>query len=156
MTAQELKRLIRTLRYLEKLFMRHGDKRVVQCLLAARQYPQWHVDTGKVAYVGQFLLDICDRTNPDGYMPDDPRPECVVCGGEGHGRPNGDDTLTRRGAIYCSHKCRQKAYRNRVRARDGEPPKKRRVRVTQPDDVTGDAALKDVQPSRVAGAVAAS
>jgi hypothetical protein len=143
MTAQELRRLIRTLRFLEKILQRYSDKHIADCLVAARKYPRWHVETGTVRFVGEVLDSIGHPSS--NLMPPDPPSSlaCAVCGDtDGIGRPGMPDTLTRKGSVYCSPKCRQKAYRERVRARDGKALRTRGVPVTKRRNVTAVAVAE--------------
>jgi hypothetical protein len=130
-------RFIRAVRKLNKLLMRYSYESLAKAL----------VDRGIKRDLVQSTGEILDGVWR--LMPKDPRttPKCVVCGDEdGIVRPGMSDTLTRAGSLYCSHKCRQKAYRDRIR--DAKTTRIGRPRVTQSRSVTGKAPISEQQPSR--------
>jgi hypothetical protein len=122
-------RIIRALRKLNKLFWRYSHEDIAKALVDRG------IDRGLVQFCGEFLVDIAE------CMPRDPLPECAVCGGESNAMMN------RAGVVYCSHKCRQKAYRDRIR--DAKTPRIGRPHVTQSKSVTGNALISEHPASRI-------
>jgi hypothetical protein len=89
--------LARAVRYLERAFKRYDDEAIAEALKTAG------MDADVVGFVGQTLCDIAEPGRK--LLPEKPEPKCAFCGGEGEGRKNMDDTLTRPNNIYCSNAC---------------------------------------------------
>jgi hypothetical protein len=120
-------RIIRALRKLNKLFWRYRHEDIAKALVDRG------IDQGLVQSCGEFLEGIAE------FMPRDPSPECAVCGGE-------SNAMNRAGVVYCSHKCRQKAYRDRIR--DAKTARIGRPHVTQSKNVAGNALISEHPASR--------
>jgi hypothetical protein len=130
--------IARTMRYLERAFKRYDDEAIAEALKTAG------MDADVVGFVGQTL---CDITEPGRkLLPEKPEPKCAFCGGEGEGRKNMDDTLTRPNNIYCSNACRQKAYRQRKATRYGKKARSNRSSVTKAESVTEAPLQTAAQP----------
>ena len=121
-------RIIRALRKLNKLFWRYRHEDIAKALVDRG------IDRDLVQFCGNFLEGIAD------FMPQAPWPECAVCGGE-------SNAMNRAGVVYCSHKCRQKAYRDRIR--DAKTARIGRPRVTQSKSVTGNTLISEHPASRI-------
>lgn len=145
----DLDRFIRSVRRLNKLLLRYGDEKLAKALI------ERGITRGLVLSTGEILGDV------GSLIPEDPWPKCAVCGGFGEGRAGGVDTLTRANNIYCSPKCRQKAYRARIRKReafraqihralprDGKPAQTQHRSVTKTRNVTDSAVNVAGHPSR--------
>ena len=98
----KIKRLVRTLRWMGVLFLRYSQEEIAAALAP-------YVDDEAVAFPGQFLLDIFESK----LLPPNEGRKCIVCG------QYGDALDARANAIYCSSRCRQKAYRKRKAQRYG-------------------------------------
>jgi hypothetical protein len=122
-------------RYLERAFQRHGCEAITEALKKAG------VDSGNVAFVGQFLVDLRESK----LVPERPERNCAVCGQVTENGPL-DRPNPRTNAVYCSEKCRQKAYRQRQAAPYG---KNERTNVTKVENVT--EALLQTLPNRNSG-----
>jgi hypothetical protein len=122
--------IARAVRYLERAFNRYDDEAIVEAVKRAG------FDHDTIAFVGEFLVGITTFSEEDKVLPKKPEPKCAFCGGEGEGRKNMDDTLTRANNIYCSNACRQKAYRQRKAARYGKKARSDRPSVTKSESVT--------------------
>src|SRR4051794_14019573 len=93
------------LRTLERLntVSRISEKELGEALLPYQGHKRHNV-----RFLGQYLLDLWELGIRD-IEKDEPERLCAECG-----RENNRD---HRGAKYCSHRCRQRAYRNRVTLR---------------------------------------
>jgi hypothetical protein len=112
--------LARAVRYLEHAFQRYG------CAMAEALKKAG----GNVAFVGQFLLDLWESK----LLPERLERNCAVCGKvTGHGPL---DSNPRTNAVYCSNKCRQKAYRQRQSARYGKKARNERTNITKVENVS--------------------
>jgi hypothetical protein len=115
--------LARAVRYLERAFWRYGDEAIAEALKTA------DIDADTAAFVGQCLNDIWEAK----LLPERPERNCAVCG-DATGPLDTDDP--RANAVYCSNKCRQKAYRKRKAASYGKKARSERPTVTNTENVT--------------------
>jgi len=127
--------LARALRYLDRAFWRYDHKPIAEALKKAG------IDAGMASLVGQFLVDIWELK----LLPEKPERNCAECGDVTGSGPL-DTTFPRSNAVYCSNKCRQKAYRKRKTARYGKKDCAKRPTVTKGKSVTGMPLEKAAQP----------
>jgi hypothetical protein len=143
----DLERLMRAVKVIAKLAWQHEAKDVADALMQHATVRERE----NVPFVGQYLQDVESYYREADAAAE---PRCAECGRSIYygkkaiARFSGIDPQTvardtgtryavaRSDARYCSAKCRQKAYRNRQAARDGNKALNQRPNVTKSENVT--------------------
>jgi hypothetical protein len=127
--------IARAVRYLERAFWRYDQEAIAEALKEAG------IDRDTAGFVGTFLNDIWDAK----LLPEKPEPKCAVCG-KITARGPLDTPDPRANAVYCSNKCRQKAYRKRKAARYGKKPRRDRPTVTKGESGESGESVTEAPP----------
>jgi hypothetical protein len=107
----DLQRLMMAVKIIAKLGWKYKHEDVAAALMkhCSRR------ERGDAAFAGQFLVDLWELNSKAERAAEAAEKHCCECGGCLHEWK--DSGYARSDALYCSAKCRQRAYRKRVTAK---------------------------------------